>query len=117
LHHCIIAAIIEDNVVEAVETRLEVEDNEPDLMMEDIEVIVSFEMFETNESIETIDQVVLIEEDEIKKEISIIEISSSSSSGGEEFEFDSVVAQRQGETEKEYLNNFKGILCLYFNLF
>jgi hypothetical protein len=113
------AAIIEDNVVEADETRLEVEDNEADLMIEDIEAIVPFEIFETNESnrsIETIDQV-LIEEDEIKKEISIIEISSSSSSGGEEFEVDSVVAQRQGKTEIEYLIHFKGILCLYFNLF
>ena len=78
----ILAAIIEDNVVEAVETRLEVEENEADLMMEDIVAIVPLEMFETNESIntiETIDQV-LIEKDEIKKEISIIEISSSSSS-------------------------------------
>jgi hypothetical protein len=114
----IMAAIIEDNVVEADETRLEVEDNEADLMIEDIEAIVQFEIFETNESnrsIETIDQV-LIEEDEIKKEISIIEISSSSS-GGEEFEVDSVVAQRQGKTEIEYLIHFKGILCLYFKLF
>jgi hypothetical protein len=78
-------------------------------MIEDIEAIVPFEIFETNESIdtiETIDQVVLIEEDEIKKEISIIEISSSSSSGGEEFKVDSVVAQRQGKTEIEYLIHY-----------
>jgi hypothetical protein len=113
----VMAAIIEDNVVEAVETRLEVEDNEPDLMMEDIEAIMPFEMFETNESIETIDQVVIIEEDEIKKEISIIPISSFSSSGGEEFEAYSVVAQRQGKTEIEFVIHFKGILGLYFNLF
>jgi hypothetical protein len=61
--------------------------------------------------------VALIETDEIKKEISIIEISSSSSSGGEEFEVESVVAQREGKTEIEYLIHFKGIICLYFNLF
>ncbi len=55
--------------------------------------------------------------DEIKKEISIIEISSSSSSGGEEFEVESVVAHRQGKTEIEYLIHLKGILVLFFDLF
>ena len=99
--------IVENNVVDSVEARVQVED---------IEAIVPFETYESNESIETIDQE-LIEIDEIKKEISIIEISSSSSSGGEEFEVESVVAQRQGKTEIEYLIHFKGILCLYFNLF
>jgi hypothetical protein len=107
----IMVEIVENNVVDSVEPRVQVED---------IEAIVPFEIFETNElneSIVTTDQVALIEMDEIKKEISIIEISSSSSSGGEEFEVDSVVAQRQGKTEIEYLIHFKGILCLYFNLF
>ena len=103
--------IVENNVVDSVEARVQVED---------IEAIVPFEIFETNElneSIVTTDQVALIEMDEIKKEISIIEISSSSSSGGEEFEVESVVAQRQGKTEIDYLIHFKGIFCLYFNLF
>ena len=103
----IMVEIVENNVVDSVEPRVQVED---------IEAIVPFETNESNESIETIDQE-LIEIDEIKKEISIIEISSSSSSGGEEFEVESVVAQRQGKTEIEYLIHFKGILCLYFNLF
>jgi hypothetical protein len=114
------AEIIEENVLEVVKARVEVEENKPDLMLEDIEAIVPFDIFETNESIatiQTIDQVVLIEENEIKKEISFIEISSSSSSGGEEFEVDSVVVQRQGKTEIEYLIHFKGILGLYLNLF
>ena len=103
----IMVEIVENNVVDSVEPRVQVED---------IEAIVPFETNESNESIETIDQE-LIEIDEIKKEISIIELSSSSSSGGEEFEVESVVAQRQGKTEIEYLIHFKGILCLYFNLF
>ena len=101
----IMVEIVENNVVDSVEPRVQVED---------IEAIVPYE---TNESIDTTDQVDLIEIDEIKKEISIIELSSSSSSGGEEFEVESVVAQRQGKTEIEYLIHFKGILCLYFNLF
>jgi hypothetical protein len=105
----IMAEIVEESVVEAVEARVEVVD---------IEAIVPFEIFATNESIDTIetfDLVVLLEEDEIKKEISIIETSSSS--GGEEFEVESVVAQRQGKTEIEYLIHFKGILVLFLTYF
>ncbi len=67
--------IVDQNVVESVEARLQVQD---------IDAMVPFKIFETietNESIDTTDQVDLIEMDEIKKDISIIEISSSSSSG------------------------------------
>jgi hypothetical protein len=103
----IMVEIVEQNVVESVEARVQVEDSE---------AIVPFEILETNksnESIDTTDQVDLIEM-EIKIEISIIEISSSSSSGGEEFEVESVVAQRQGKTDLEYLIHFKGTLGLFF---
>jgi hypothetical protein len=103
----IMVEIVVQNVVESVEARVQVEDSE---------AIVPFEILETNksnESIDTTDQVDLIEM-EIKIEISIIEISSSSSSGGEEFEVESVVAQRQGKTDLEYLIHFKGTLGLFF---
>jgi hypothetical protein len=103
----IMVEIVEQNVVESVEARVQVEDSE---------AIVPFEIFETNESNDTTDQVDLIEM-EIKIEISIIEISSSSSSGGEEFEVESVVAQRQGKTEIEYLIHLKGILGFFLTYF